>query len=48
MESPSYRLHISFRSVNKHGHHRQFVFLIGRFLNNLFLWNRTAKWTNTW
>jgi hypothetical protein len=26
------RLLISSRSVNKHGHHRQFLFLIGRFL----------------
>jgi hypothetical protein len=26
------RLLISSRSINKHGHHRQFLFLIGRFL----------------
>jgi hypothetical protein len=32
MESPLLRLLISFRSVNKHGHHRQFLFLIGLFL----------------
>jgi hypothetical protein len=35
---------ILFWSVNKHGHHRQFLFLIGRFLKQLFLWNRLAKW----
>jgi hypothetical protein len=28
----SIRLLISFRSVNKHGHHRPFLFLIGWFL----------------
>jgi hypothetical protein len=27
-----YRLLISYRFVNIHGHHRQFLFLIGRFL----------------
>jgi hypothetical protein len=27
MESPLLRLLISFRSNNKHGHHRQFLFL---------------------
>jgi hypothetical protein len=35
---------ISSRSVNKHGRHRQFLFLIGWFLKNLLLWNRLAKW----
>jgi hypothetical protein len=25
------------RSVNKHGHHRQFLFLIGQYLKNLLL-----------
>jgi hypothetical protein len=35
MESPLLRLLISFRSVNKHGPHRQFLFLIGRFLKIL-------------
>jgi hypothetical protein len=25
--------------LNKHGHHKQFLFLIGRFLKQLFLWN---------
>jgi hypothetical protein len=32
MESPLLQLLISSRSINKHGHHRQFLFLIGRFL----------------
>jgi hypothetical protein len=32
MESPLLRLLISFRSVNKHGRNRQFLFLIGLFL----------------
>ena len=32
MECPLCRLLISSRSVNKHGHHRQFLFLIGRYL----------------
>jgi hypothetical protein len=32
MSDPLYRLLISFRLVNKHGHHSQFLFLIGRFL----------------
>jgi hypothetical protein len=31
MEGPRYRLLISSRSVYKHGRHRQFLFLIGRF-----------------
>jgi hypothetical protein len=45
MESPLLQLHISSRSVNKHSHHRQFLFLIGWFLKNLLLWNCFAKWT---
>ena len=32
MECPLWILLISSRSVHKHGHHRQFLFLIGRFL----------------
>jgi hypothetical protein len=32
-----------FRSANKHGRHRQFLFLIGRFLKNLLISNRLAK-----
>jgi hypothetical protein len=35
LEGPLYRMHIYFRSVNKHGHHRQFLFLIGWFLNKI-------------
>jgi hypothetical protein len=48
MEYTLLRLHILSRSVNKHGCHRQFLFLIGWFLKNLLLWNRLAKWTETW
>jgi hypothetical protein len=33
---------ISSQFVNKHGHHRKFLFLVGRFLNNL-LWNWVAN-----
>ena len=36
------------RSVNKHGCHRQFLFMIGRSLKNILLWNRLAKWTKAW
>jgi hypothetical protein len=32
MECPQWRLLILSRSVSKHGHHMQFLFLIGRFL----------------
>jgi hypothetical protein len=32
VEGPLYRLLILSPSINKHGHHRQFLFLIGRFL----------------
>jgi hypothetical protein len=32
MGGPLLRVLISFRSINKHGRHRQFLFLIGRFL----------------
>jgi hypothetical protein len=34
--------------VNKHGGHRQFLFLIGWFFLILLLWNHWAKWTETW
>ena len=34
--------------VNKHGCHRQFLFMIGRSLKNLLLWNPLAKWTKAW
>ena len=44
----SVRLLISSRSVDKNDRHRQFLFLIGWFLKNLLLWNRLAKWTETW
>ena len=37
------RLLISFRSVNKHGHHRQFLFLIGR-LKKIF--SSETAWPN--
>jgi hypothetical protein len=43
MESTLLRLLISSRSVNKHGHHRQFLFLIGRFLK--IFYSETA-WPN--
>ena len=36
------------QSVSKHGHHMQFLFLIGRFLKNLLFWNCLAIWTKTW
>jgi hypothetical protein len=48
MEFPLWRMLISSRSVNKHGHHRQFFFLIGRYLKYILLWNCLAKWTETW
>jgi hypothetical protein len=48
MECPLWRFLISSRLVNKHGHHRQFLFLIGRYPKNLLLWNCLAKWTETW
>jgi hypothetical protein len=32
MECPLWIMLISSRSVNRHGHHRQFLFLIGRYL----------------
>ena len=35
MEGPLLRFLISSRSTNKHGHQRQFLFLIGRFLNKI-------------
>jgi hypothetical protein len=43
-----WELLIPFWSINKHGHHRQFLFLIVWFLKQLFLWNRLAKWYETW
>ena len=47
MEDPLKRVHILLWSITKHGHHRQFLFLIGRYLKNLLLWNCLAKWTET-
>ena len=32
----------------QHGCYRQFLFLIGRFLKNLLLWNHLSKWSETW
>ena len=40
----SIKMLISSQPVNKHGNHRQFLFLIGWFLKNVLLWNRLAKW----
>jgi hypothetical protein len=39
----SLKMLISSRSVIKHGHHRQFLFLIGWFLKNLLLCNRLGE-----
>ena len=38
-----WELLIPFWSVNKHGCHRQIMFLIGRFLNQLFLWKTLGQ-----
>ena len=43
MEGPLKNLLISSRSINKHGRHRQFLFLIGRFLK--IFYSETA-WPN--
>ena len=43
MEGPLYRLLISSRSDDRHGRHRRFLFLIGRFKKILF--SETA-WPN--
>jgi hypothetical protein len=43
MEGSLCRLLILSRSINKHGHHRQFLFLIGRFLK--IFYSETA-WPN--
>jgi hypothetical protein len=40
VEGPLWELLIPFWSVNKHGHHRQFLFLIGRFLKQMFVNDR--------
>jgi hypothetical protein len=36
MAGPLWRMLLSSRSINKHGRHRQFLFLIGRFLKIFF------------
>ena len=43
MGGPLERVLISFRSINKHGHHRQFLFLIGRFLK---IFSSETAWPN--
>ena len=43
MESPLLRLLISSRSVNKHGRHRQFLFLIDLFLK---VFSSETAWPN--
>ena len=48
LEGPLWELLILLWSINKHGRHRQFLFLFVRFLKQLFLWNRLAKWCETW
>ena len=40
---PLWKLHISSRFVNKHDHHRQFLFLIGRFLK---IFSCESAWPN--
>jgi hypothetical protein len=35
-------------SINKHGRHRQFLFLIGLFPKSFSSENHMAKWTETW
>jgi hypothetical protein len=37
-----------FRSVNKHGHQRQFLFLVDQLKEKNLFWNRLAKWIETW
>ena len=44
MEGPLYRLLISSWSVNKHGRHRPFLFLIGWFLKKIF--SSETAWPN--
>jgi hypothetical protein len=43
MGGPLLRVLISFRYINKHGHHRQFLFLIGRFLK---IFSSDTAWPN--
>jgi hypothetical protein len=46
MEGPLWELLILFWSVNKHSRHRQFLFLIGRFLKQLFRSPFILLWGN--
>ena len=43
MEGPLKRLLILFRSINKHGRHRQFLFVIGRFFK---IFSSETAWPN--
>jgi hypothetical protein len=43
MDGPLYRLLILSRSINKHGCHRQFLFLIGRFFE---IFSSETAWPN--
>jgi hypothetical protein len=43
MGSPPLKVLISFRSINNYGRHRQFLFLIGRFLK---IFSSEAAWPN--
>jgi hypothetical protein len=43
MEGPLWTLLILSRSINKHGHHRQFLFLIGWFLK---IFSSETTWPN--
>ena len=43
MEGPLWELLIPFLSVNKHGRHRKFLFLIGRFLKIFY---SETSWLN--
>ena len=43
MEGPLLRFRIVSQSINKHGRHRQFLFLIGRFLKNF---SSETAWPN--
>ena len=43
MEGPLKRFLILSRSINKHGHHRQFLFLIGRFF---LIFSSETAWPN--
>jgi hypothetical protein len=44
MEGPLYRLLILSQSINKHGRHRQFLFLIGQFFFLIF--SSETAWPN--